>query len=323
MRIDSGTIGMDSARAYTTTTQARSFSLSVSSVPKADAKLSLKEQIENLREEYINLLIRLLFPERALSINGGVIRQSEHGGINGFLGMQGNSGSLGDSQPLYYSQEYYYEENEYTSFNAQGTVKTKDGREINFGINLEMSRSFMEYYSEEVSNMADALMDPLVINFDTDIADLEDQTFMFDIDSDGVMDEMSRLSRGSGFLALDLNSDGIINDGNELFGTQSGNGFKDLAQYDTDRDGFIDEDDDIFDKLKIMCVNDDGSTTLYSLKEKGVGAICLQNAATRFSLNNPSDNSTKGVIRSTGMFLYESGAVGTVQQLDMALKAYA
>ena len=41
--------------------------------------------------------------------------------------------------------------------------------------------------------------------------------------------------------ALDINEDGKINDGKELFGTASGNGFGDLAAYDQDNNGWIDE----------------------------------------------------------------------------------
>lgn len=308
MRIDSGNIGMDSARAYTsTTTKARSFFVSVNESSKPEKELSLKEQIQKLKEEYINLLIRLLFPEKEFNLS------SQNGGI--FNTSSGNS--------FGYSESYCYEEIEYTEFSAEGTVKCTDGREIDFNINLMMSRSFTEYYSTDILALEQSLTDPLVINFDCDVPELSDQTFVFDIDSDGKLDEMNRLGKGSGFLALDLNNDGIINDGGELFGTRSGNGFKDLEIYDTDKDGFIDEDDEVFDKLKIMCINDDGTKTLYSFKDKNIGAICLMNAPTQFSLNSLTDNQTRGIIRSTGMFLYETGEAGFVHQMDMAVKAYA
>ena len=42
------------------------------------------------------------------------------------------------------------------------------------------------------------------------------------------------METGNAFLSLDKNSDGIINDGSELFGAASGNGFADLAKYDED-----------------------------------------------------------------------------------------
>ncbi len=162
------------------------------------------------------------------------------------------------------------------------------------------------------------MCDPLVINLDGNIADLSDQTFLFDIDGDGKEDEINRLGAGSGFLALDKNGDGIINDGSELFGTKSGNGFADLAAYDTDHNGFIDEGDEIWDKLKIWVMDENGNQQLYSLAEKGIGAICLQNASTNYTLAD-DQNEAKGMVRRTGVFLYENGNVGTVQHVDMAL----
>lgn len=216
---------------------------------------------------------------------------------------------------------HYYAEEESTSYKASGKVVTSDGREIDFGIELGMSRSFEEYLeqSTEFTTISRNLMDPLVINMDTNVTEISDQKFYFDLNSDGIEDEMYAISKGSGFLALDKNNDGLINDGNELFGTASGDGFKDLSQYDKDHNGWIDENDDIFDKLKIMVINDDGSQKLFTLKEKGVGAIYLGNTDTQFSLTD-SNNSTNAMIRKTGLFLYENGAAGTVQHLDLAVE---
>ena len=56
---------------------------------------------------------------------------------------------------------------------------------------------------------------------------------------------------------------------------------------------------------------------LYTLKEAGVGAICLQRASTNFT-HADQNNDVKGAIRSTGIFLYENGNVGSVQHLDLA-----
>ena len=90
------------------------------------------------------------------------------------------------------------------------------------------------------------------------------------------------LSKGSGYLALDTNADGIINDGSELFGTQSGNGFKDLLSHDEDGNGWIDEADSIFQKLKIWTMDENGVSTLLDLAEAGLGAIYLGYENTEF-----------------------------------------
>ena len=215
-------------------------------------------------------------------------------------------------------EEDYYQETEDTSFSTVGTVRTSDGREIQFNVEVGMSRAFQEYYREDLEMASFTMCDPLVINMDTDVAALDDQKFYFDIDADGQQDEIASLSAGSGYLALDKNEDGVIGDGSELFGTKSGNGFADLAEYDSDGNGWIDEADEIWDKLKIWCRDENGQDVLYKLGEKGVGAICLQSVATDFELKSSQNNQTLGAIRSSGIFLYENGNVGTIQHVDVA-----
>lgn len=215
------------------------------------------------------------------------------------------------------TRESLFYEQESVSFASTGKVTTADGREISFKVEVGMSREFMQYYREELDvAQFQRVCDPLVINLNNDVASLSDQKFFFDIDADGKEDEISMLESGSGYLALDKNDDGVINDGSELFGPKSGNGFADLAEYDQDGDGWIDEDDDIWSKLKVWYKDENGKDKLLSLREAGVGAICLQNQATDFALNN-AENVSQGYLRSTGIFLYENGNVGTVQHLDL------
>ena len=213
-------------------------------------------------------------------------------------------------------EEDFYSETESTSFSSTGMVRTADGREISFNLDVSMSRSFSQYTSRRLE--AAVMCDPLVINLNGNIANVSDQKFFFDLDADGEEEAISRLGEGSGYLALDLNGDGIINDGSELFGTKSGNGFADLAKYDEDGNGWIDENDSIWQKLKIWIQKEDGTSSLYGLKEKDVGAICLQNAATEFTHKNDKGE-VNAAIRSTGIFLYENGMAGTLQHLDLAV----
>jgi len=223
----------------------------------------------------------------------------------------------GTVRVLDYVQETSFYEQESTSFSTVGTVKTADGREIRFNVEVGMSRQFQETFREELNVASFTMCDPLVLNLDTDVAELSDQKFFFDIDADGEKDEISMLDAASGYLALDKNGDGTINDGNELFGTKSGDGFADLQAYDEDGNGWIDENDNIWSKLQIWCKDENGKDVLYRLADKGVGAICLQKASTDFALKG-AQGQTNGAIRSTGIFLYENGNVGTVQHVDVA-----
>ncbi len=216
------------------------------------------------------------------------------------------------------SEMSYYEE-EYTSFSAKGMALTEDGRQIDFDVSLEMSRSFALYTQTQIPMVPSALFDPLVVNVGNGVAELSEQKFKFDLDEDGIEEEISMPTGGSAFLAFDKNGDGVINDGGELFGTQSGDGFKDLAAYDEDGNGWIDENDGIFDKLRVWYKNGDGEDELIDLREADIGAIYLGEQSTTFELKG-SDASTEGVIRSTGIFLHEStGLAGTIQHVDLAV----
>ena len=276
-------------------------------------------QLKSIKQQCLDYLMALLFPHR----ERGSLYSYEEGCMDEgqFVAETEDDAvfSLRNAhmRTFTFSRQYYYEETETTTYTTQGTVRCADGREINFNLNLNMSRSFQEYYEEVYHEIEVSMCDPLVINLDGNIADLSDQTFFFDIDADGVEDEISRLIAGSGFLALDKNEDGEINDGSELFGAKSGDGFADLATYDEDGNGFIDEGDTIWNKLKIWTMDENGKMQLCSLGDKGVGAIGLMNASTDFTLTGNMGR-TDGIIRRTGFFLYENGNAGTVQHVDLA-----
>lgn len=209
----------------------------------------------------------------------------------------------------------HYEEEEVT-FAGQGTAMTEDGRVIDFNVDFTMSRRLAQLAGISMAS-AVGLIDPLVINVDSGVTHINDQHFFFDLDCDGKEDKISNLGSGSGFLAYDKNGDGKIGDGSELFGTRSGNGFNELAAYDSDNNGWIDENDEIFEKLSVWIRNEDGTDTLLSLKEADVGAINLGSADTQFTHYN-GDFLVSAMTRATGMFLKESGGVGTIQQVDLA-----
>ncbi len=233
-----------------------------------------------------------------------------------------SSGGGGAVQPATFQKitvtSSFYTEAEHTAYQSQGMVRTKDGREIAFNVEVEMSRAFCEKY-ESMTAESYVCVDPLVFNLDGNVGQISDQKFLFDLNADGTEEEISFTEQGSGFLALDKNKDGEINDGSELFGTRSGDGFKDLAAYDEDDNGWIDENDAIFDDLSIWTLDENGDKVQISLYKADVGAIYLGNASTEFSLKNETNHEANGVIRSTGIYLKESGGAGTVQHIDLVV----
>ena len=131
--------------------------------------------------------------------------------------------------------------------------------------------------------------DPLVLDLDGDgfeLLSVKDGVY-FDEDAKGLTEKTEWISSDDALLAIDLNGDGIINDGSELFGTstlladgtRAENGFAALAQYDENQDGRIDAQDAVFSQLTVwQDVNSDGISQqdeLFSLQELGITGISL------------------------------------------------
>lgn len=272
-----------------------------------DAQEALQEVKEDVQDELINTLLNLFDSTQRLETGSAVAPK--------LIPL----GELDQKEfkrlDIPFSQVTYTEEREVSecvNASIQGCVCTSDGREIPLDVNLSMSQSF--YKKVEFSQTV--FTDPLVVNFNGELPNLETASFAFDIDCDGESDQISKLSEGNGFLALDKNDNGSIDDGSELFGVESGNGFADLAAYDEDGNDWIDEGDDIFDQLRIWTT--DGETSrLVALGEAGIGAIYLGSAASEFTYRNNNGGSL-GALRASGMFLYESGRSGNISQIDFA-----
>ena len=220
---------------------------------------------------------------------------------------------------LVYETHEVLEESEQTRFSAEGVVRTRDGQEIRFSLQLEMQR----YHREESWSslrLGDAALpvDPLVINFDGTAAQLQELRFAFDLNGDGEDEAVPMLAGARGYLALDRNQNQRIDNGLELFGPATGNGFAELAAHDSDGNGWIDADDAVFRQLRVWTPSADGAGSLRTLQEAGVGAVHLRSVDTPFSLRS-ADNSTLGAIRATSAYLRDDGRAGTVQQIDLAV----
>jgi len=192
----------------------------------------------------------------------------------------------------------------------QGFIQTKN-KKISININVAMSQEIYQSKNVKIPLFAD----PLVINLDADMPQLSSNTFSFDIDNDGTSNQISKLKKGNGFLALDRDYNGTIDAGNELFGSQHGNGFEELSLFDSDKNFWIDENDSIFDKLRVW-VNNDDKNELLALGEVGIGAIYLGNTDTSFEYKD--EKSDLGKLKSSGLFLRENGEAGIISQLDLA-----
>lgn len=154
--------------------------------------------------------------------------------------------------------------------------------------------------------------DPLVLDLSdagittTGVAD----GVAFDLNADGVTEQVSMVNGDTWLLALDRNGNGRIDDGGELFGDQHGatHGFAELARYDADAngvaDGVIDANDLVFSQLQLLQMSSDGAQVTQALTDAGVAAIELAHQNTRKALN------LYDTVSQTGQFRRTDGSTG-------------
>ena len=177
--------------------------------------------------------------------------------------------------------------------------------------------------------------DPLTLDLDGD--GLETVGFdpshpvYFDHDLNGVKEGTGWVKPDDGFLVLDRNGNGVIDNGAELFGdhtplTAGGfavDGFGALAQEDTNADGKVDASDARFTNLRIWRdLNQNGISEageLTTLAEQNIAAINVAKTANSQTLANGNQIADLGTfVRTDG----STGGLGETHQLaDINLAA--
>ncbi|WP_207105018.1 VCBS domain-containing protein [Tardiphaga sp. P9-11] len=140
----------------------------------------------------------------------------------------------------------------------------------------------------------------------------------FDINADGAKDQVAWTST-DGILAYDLNGDGKINNGSEIFttnfnGAHFASGIAALASLDSNHDGKIDAGDAAFSKLSVWVdANHNGVTDageLVSLTSLGIAGINLDPTANTGTIDGQS-------VASKGTFTYADGSQGSFVEVNL------
>jgi hypothetical protein len=214
-------------------------------------------------------------------------------------GSDATTGYLGDWKPVQVGDEFF--------------LQTPNGIVLPFPMN-----------PQDLENPILAIRrrsDPLVFDLDGDgiTTVAEDGNVFFDWDADGFAQSTGYINNADGFLVLDLNGNGVIDTGRELFGdatlledgSEAINGFEALAQYDSNIDGTIDASDSIYNRLQIWRDNNgDGNTDageLYGLDDFGIASISLDYQDYGWGANSQGNLSPY-----QGSYTLESGEVRNV-----------
>ena len=278
---------------------------------------NIDEAVENdPKMQLLKLLIELMTGEKITLIQAEDVAAASEASAGAVATA---SAAAPQTERAGYGIEYDYHES-YTesasmSFSASGVIKTADGQAINFDVSLTMQHRYSEETTISIREGDARKIDPIMLNFSGTAAQLTEQKFSFDLDADGAQDNISFI-RGGGFLALDRNGDGKVNNGSELFGPKTGNGFNELQGLDDDGNNWIDENDAAYQRLSVWTKDADGKDVLTSLKDSKVGALYLGNVSSPFDIKN-AQNELQGQVRASGVWLTEDGQARSMQQIDL------
>ncbi len=175
------------------------------------------------------------------------------------------------------------------------------------------SRQFYELFPDELNPWKDInrdgkyhIVDPLVLDLDLDgdgIETVGTQGYhgaLFDHNKDGIRTATGWVSADDGLLVIDTNSDGLINNGNELFGDSTAlkdgsnaeHGYATLKELDTNSDGLVDAQDEAFKQLRVWRdLNQDGisqENELFTLESLNIQSLntAYQDVSTRLGNGN-------------------------------------
>lgn len=222
----------------------------------------------------------------------------------------------------------YYKENGFETFvqdwlDGWGEIWADAWGEICDWFRIDLNKLWGEAASAAVRT------DPLILDIDGDGFNIASKKYgaHFDLNSDGFAEKINWTNKDA-ILALDINGNGKIDNGREVFGdfhlladgTNAKNGFEALAQYDTNEDGIIDEEDEIFGKLRLWTdSNSDGESSpaeLKKLSDFGIKAIKLN-----YEVANQSTG-TEALIGNIATFEYEDGKEGSIGEMWVASDLY-
>ena len=190
-----------------------------------------------------------------------------------------------------------------------GQLQLQDGSSVSFAFEFNMQVSWARYsYTEQ------PLQDPLIVSLNNKPAQLTDSRTEFDLLSNGSSVQLPQLAAQQFYLAYDRNNDKQVNNGTELFGPQSGQGFAELAKFDDNGNGFIDPGDDIWQYLYLWRPQQQ----LLSMAETELKAFSVSSAATPMPLLDKQQQKT-GEIQRSGLAFTDEAKPVLVQQIDLVV----
>ncbi|MEQ1705535.1 MAG: calcium-binding protein [Rickettsiales bacterium] len=173
----------------------------------------------------------------------------------------------------------------------------------------KLSDSISAAYWKFLDALAASLIDPLIIDTAGNGIKLDSwqtSTVLFDLDGNGSKENTgwTKANGDDAFLVIDKNNDGKINDITEMFGNRDIPGFKQLATYDSNKDGVINTTDTQFNLLKLW--NDKNANgvvdagELTTLAANNITSISLNKYSSTANISGNMQTSVSSVTKTDG-----------------------
>lgn len=276
-----------------------------------------------------NDVITLGLKNAYVDANGGIDTvnftfSAEKDGDNGTLMFMNNNGGIyniiaksEDTGKLFFYRLESVEILKFAGTSIDTTPFLSGGVYLAPGFSAEQAK--LAFSSSPVWNHTQGFnnppISPLILDMDGDgveVSSLAGSTTQFDMNRDGFAERTAWVSPHDALLALDVNLNGRIDDGSELFGSNTTNGFAVLAAYDENHDGKIDASDSVFSNLLLwQDLNSDGISTsneLSSLSDRGIVSINL-------NASNISETNNGNQVTHRAVFTRADGTTGRVDDV--------
>lgn len=195
--------------------------------------------------------------------------------------------------------------------------------ELNFSRNFEDQLKTISMRVRAQIETATITRSPLIIDLDGDGIETTKtgNGTHFDHDGNDFAESTGWVGKGDGLLVRDINGNGQIDDGTELFGNNSvlssgekaANGFEALKDLDSNNDGVFNNQDTAWNEVKVWKdvngngVVDDGE--LLTLEQAGITGINLDYQNTNTTDENGNQH------KQTGTFIKADGTTGSIHDV--------
>jgi len=214
-----------------------------------------------------------------------------------------------------YGYQETYVQIEKMTLSAEGVIKTADGEEVAFDLEVSVSRSLIS--SQSVDIRAGGLEDPLVVNYNGLAADILEQRFSFDLDIDGEAEEIGNGVEGDDARAAGETEECQITDsGRQRIGSDTGDPLEASSAYDDEENDRLDEKDNVFPHFKVWQKGPEGKERLVGLGRIGAGRIYLGHVdSPGHSYGQDRDFPVR--FTSPGLYSHKNGMIRLMQQLKL------